>query len=161
TASPDCRVTRSGNRRIGGPGRYPKINIGIVPAAAVERDITCPTPDDHVASGPDCCVTRSGIRRVANASGCPRVRAGVVSATGIKKEIDSIPRSAPDDHFAARPDSGVRKPGARHVGSAGGCPTIRAEIVSPAGVQSWTTEVGATPDNHFTAGPNCRVIYSP
>ena len=43
-------------------------------------------------------------------------------------------RSAPDDHFAAGPDCRVSS-GSRCVGRAGGCPTIRAGIVSPAGVR--------------------------
>ena len=43
--------------------------------------------------------------------------------------------STPDDHFAARPDCRVKVSGSGRVGSAGGCPTVRAGIVSPAGVQ--------------------------
>ena len=42
--------------------------------------------------------------------------------------------SAPDDHFTAGPDCGVTVSGSGRVGGAGGCPTIRAGIVSPAGV---------------------------
>ncbi len=44
--------------------------------------------------------------------------------------------SAPDDHFTAGPDCRVIGSGSGRVGGAGGCPTIRAGIVSPAGVQS-------------------------
>ena len=44
-------------------------------------------------------------------------------------------KSAPDDHFTAGPDCGVNVSGSGRVGGAGGCPTIRAGIVSPAGVQ--------------------------
>ena len=42
--------------------------------------------------------------------------------------------STPDDHFAAGPDCRVTVSGSGRVGGAGGCPTIRAGIVSPAGV---------------------------
>ena len=42
------------------------------------------------------------------------------------------------------------------VGGAGGCPTIRAGIVSPASVEI-AAAVVSTPDDHFTAGPDCRV----
>ena len=49
--------------------------------------------------------------------------------------------------------------GGGRVGGAGGCPTIRARIVSPAGVQSRLVPSSA-PDDHFTAGPHCRVIES-
>ena len=41
------------------------------------------------------------------------------------------------------------------VGGAGGCPAIRTGIVSPAGVQE--AAVTTAPDDHFTAGPDCRV----
>ncbi len=45
--------------------------------------------------------------------------------------------------------------GSGRIGGAGGCPTIRAGIVSPAGVQ--LTAIKSTPYNHFTAGPHRRV----
>ena len=64
--------------------------------------------------------------------------------------------SAPDDHFTAGPDCCVRDSANGRVGGAGGCPTIRAGIVSPAGVIERTS----TPDDHFTAGPDCRVTVS-
>ena len=44
--------------------------------------------------------------------------------------------SAPDDHFTAGPHCRVNVSASGRVGRAGGCPTIRAGIVSPAGVQS-------------------------
>ena len=44
------------------------------------------------------------------------------------------------------------------VGSAGGCPTVGAGIISAAGVQ--IAAVISTPDDHFTAGPDCRVRLS-
>ena len=43
--------------------------------------------------------------------------------------------SAPDDHFTAGPHCRVIVSGTGRVGRAGGCPAIRAGIVSPAGVQ--------------------------
>ena len=45
-------------------------------------------------------------------------------------------QSTPDDHFTASPDCRVTVSGIGCVGRAGGCPTIRAGIVSAAGVQS-------------------------
>jgi len=47
-------------------------------------------------------------------------------------------------------------PAGGRIGGAGGCPTIRAGIVSPASVAA----AQATPDDHFTAGPHRRVIVS-
>ena len=68
-------------------------------------------------------------------------------------------RSAPDDHFAAGPDCRVTISASGRVGGAGGCPTIRAGIVSPAGVQT-AAAVKSAPDDHFAAGPHCRVTDS-
>ena len=67
--------------------------------------------------------------------------------------------STPDDHFAAGPDCRVSVSAGGRVGGAGGCPTIRAGIVSPAGVQKIVAIISA-PDDHFTAGPDCRVSSS-
>ena len=47
----------------------------------------------------------------------------------------SVTISAPDDHFTASPDCRVNGSGSGRVGRAGGCPTIRAGIVSPASVE--------------------------
>ena len=68
--------------------------------------------------------------------------------------------SAPDDHFTAGPDCRVIVSGSGRVGGAGGCPTVRAGIVSPAGVQRAGAAINSAPDDHFTAGPDCRVIVS-
>ena len=81
-----------------------------------------------------------------------------VSSTGVQKAAAT--NSAPDDHFTAGPDCRVSDSASGRVGGAGGCPTIRAGIVSPAGVQKIADCVSSTPDDHFTAGPHCRVKYS-
>ena len=65
--------------------------------------------------------------------------------------------STPDDHFTAGPDRRVTVSGIGRVGGAGGCPTVRAGIVSPAGVEIVPMTVPA-PDDHFAAGPDRRVI---
>ena len=49
-------------------------------------------------------------------------------------------------------------PAGGRIDRAGGCPTIRAGIVSPAGVKIGAG-AKATPDDHFTAGPHRRVMY--
>ncbi len=59
----------------------------------------------------------------------------------------------------ASPDCGVPLSASGRIGGACGCPTICAGIVSPAGVQIRVAAPPA-PDNHFTAGPDCRVIGS-
>ena len=68
--------------------------------------------------------------------------------------------STPDDHFTAGPHCRVTVSGSGRVGGAGGCPTIRAGIVSPAGVEIAVAVASSTPDDHFTAGPDCRVRRS-
>ena len=50
-----------------------------------------------------------------------------------KSETACLP--SPDDHFTAGPDCCVHRPLTWRVDGAGGCPTIRAGIVSPAGVK--------------------------
>ena len=119
------------------------------------------------------------------------------------------PSSAPDDHFTAGPHCRVNVSGSGRVGRAGGCPTIRAGIVSPAGVRKprscqlhpkrsfhcrsrlpcdrfgqrarwwcwWLSNYPcwdcisrrcsyspdadpSAPNDHFTAGPDCRVTGS-
>ena len=59
--------------------------------------------------------------------------AGIVSAAAVEAVRRCYP-STPNDHFTAGPDCRVKVPGRGRVGYAGGCPTIRAGIVSPAGV---------------------------
>ena len=53
----------------------------------------------------------------------------------------------------------MKSSGRGRVVGAGGCPAISAWIISAAGVKvAGITE--STPDDHFTAGPDCRVIES-
>src|SRR5437763_9868665 len=74
--------------------------------------------------------------------------AGIRYANGI---------SAPNDHFTAGPDCRMIRSGSGRVGGAGGSPTIRAGIVSPAGVDKVSAGDDTTPDDHFTAGPDVPV----
>ena len=46
------------------------------------------------------------------------------------------------------------------ISGAGGCPGVRAGIVSPASVEEVEAVILSAPDNHLTAGPNCRVRVS-
>jgi len=70
-------------------------------------------------------------------------------------------KSAPDDHFARGPNRRIIVSCSRCVSGAGGCPTIRAGIVSAASVQIAEAAIRASaPDNHFAAGPHCGVKVS-
>src|SRR5207249_8768441 len=62
-----------------------------------------------------------------------------------------------DNHLITGPDGRVRVPWEWRVGDASGCPTIRARIVSPAGVKLIVATQRSSPDNHFTASPDGRV----
>ena len=69
--------------------------------------------------------------------------------------------STPDDHFAVIPNCRLVCSGTRRVTCASGHPTIRAGIISPTGVQNVARiKIDATPNNHFAAGPYCRMAVS-
>jgi len=44
-----------------------------------------------------------------------------------------------------------------HISGAGGCPGVRAGIVSPASVQIAVVGAKSAPDDHLTTCPHCRV----
>jgi len=60
--------------------------------------------------------------------------------------------SAPNDHLAIGPHCSVSEPCGWSVDGAGGCPAVRAGIVSAAGVET-VGVIPSAPNNHFTAGP--------
>src|SRR5207248_9903656 len=64
--------------------------------------------------------------------------------------------SSPDDHLTAGPDCREFLSANGRVCRAGGCPVVRARIVSPAGVQKAAAIISA-PDDHFTPSPHCHV----
>ena len=70
--------------------------------------------------------------------------------------------SAPDDHFGVGPHCRALGSASGRVGGAGRCPTVGAGIVSPAGIQIMTATIEEipAPDDHFGAGPHCRVKVS-
>ena len=71
--------------------------------------------------------------------------AGLYLAACVQVEVQ-MP-STPNDHFTAGPDCRVSCSGSGRVGGAGGCPTVRAGIVSTAGVKiSWNHR--SAPDDH-------------
>ena len=78
----------------------------------------------------------------------------------VLKYVDTVGISAPDDHFAASPDCRVIGSGVGRIGGAGGCPSISAGVILPAGIKS-AVGVGSAPDDHFAAGPHCGVKYRP
>src|SRR5207244_12644931 len=108
-----------------------------------------------------CRVKFSASGGIVGAGSCPTICAGIVSAPGVQPVTTTIIKiSAPNDHFSARPDCRVIDSEGRRVGSAGGCPTVGAGIVSHVVVEiAFDVRVSA-PDDHFTAGPDWRVLVS-
>ena len=104
----------------------------------------------------------SGRGRAGGAGSCPTVGAGIVSPAGVQNA--GAADSAPDDHFAAGPHCRVKLSGSGRAGGAGSNPVVGAGnrqtgAVSPAGVQI-AAAAGSAPDDHFGAGPHCRVKVS-
>src|SRR5204863_9495338 len=82
----------------------------------------------------------------------PASRCWFVPATSIKVVVLVV--TAPDNHFTARPHRRVKDSGQRRIDNRGRCPTIRAGIVSAAGVQNRRVRnVVSTPDDHLATGP--------
>ena len=160
TAGPHCRVTVSGSGRVGRAGGCPTIRAGIVSPAGVQivvRHHIHPRRSFHCRSTLPCDTYRPVGALVV-------LVAVQLSVLGLYLppvfKVAAAIRSAPDDHFTAGPHCRVNESGSGRVGRAGGCPTIRAGIVSPAGVQIVADVISSTPDDHFTASPDCRVIDS-
>src|SRR5207248_3048306 len=109
---------------------------------------------------PHCRMVASGSGRGSGVGGCPTIRAGSISSAGVEKAAEVI--SAPDDHVAAGPHSRVKLSSSRRAGDAGSCPTVSAGIISTASVKKVIapTVISAAPDDHFAAGPHCRVEHS-
>ena len=132
TAGPHCCVPVSGRGRVGGAGGCPTVGAGIVSSAGVQKVPPSSAPDDHFTAGPHCRVIRIGQRARWWCWWLSNYRCWDCISRRCSK---SMPLSAPDDHFTAGPHCCVPVSGRGRVGGAGGCPTVRAGIVSPAGVQ--------------------------
>src|SRR5262245_45647810 len=83
-----------------------------------------------------------------------------VSPACICEKRGSSDPPPPYDHFTAGPDCRVIGPANGRVGSVGSSPTIRAGVVSPAGVEIIGTTIPSAPDDHFTAAPHRGVQLS-
>src|SRR5205823_641271 len=162
-AGPHCRVLVSGSGRAGGAGSCPTVGAGIVSPPGVKKAAAADSaPDDHFAAGPHCRVKVSGSGRAGGAGSCPIVGAGIVSPPGVQNAAAADP--APGAPFPAGPHCRVKLSGSGRAGGAGSNPVVGAGnrqtgAVSPAGVQKAAAVISA-PDNHFAAGPHCRVKLS-
>ena len=135
----------------------------MISAASIKISVNInPTPDDHFAAGPHCCVIRSASGRVGSARWSPRVigarrrQLRAVSAAGVQRADEIL--SAPDDHLAASPHCRVTSAASGRAGGAGGCPAVGAGIIPAASIISAASAVvHSAPNDHFAAGPDCRV----
>src|SRR5262249_8022354 len=67
--------------------------------------------------------------------------------------------SSPNNHFIAYPHRRMEPPSKWGVGSASGCPSVCARIISPPCIEKGGIVLTA-PNSHFTAGPHCFVSKS-
>jgi hypothetical protein len=121
-------------RFCGGRGyRRRRSGLGAVPAPSVKTTcvIVIATPNYHFIASPDCSMVISRSRRVENAGRRPSVRIGIIPSTSIQRR----------NRYRCR-----RRRRARS----------RVEVVSRSGVQLGPL-TQATPNNHFTTRPDCRV----
>ena len=128
------------------PGLY-------LPAGVQVSEVGRSAPDDHFAAGPHCRVSHRPAGALVVLVAVQLSVLGLYLPAGV--QIAAAVISAPDDHFAAGPHCRVSSSASGRAGGAGGCPTVGAGIVSPAGVQKLPSK--STPDDHFAAGPHCRV----
>ena len=110
--SSTARAPGSGSGGASGGCGYPAIRAGVVSTAGVQKsgaaNNSAPRVSFHSRSTrPRAHGSASG--RASGAGGCPTVGAGVVSAACVP--IAAIVMSAPDDHFAASPNSCVKVSG--------------------------------------------------
>src|SRR6266576_6993070 len=158
-STPPC--DRFGRWHVGHTSGGPRVRGGIVSPAGIDRKrgkkTYCSAPDNHFTTRPDCRVQTSAKRRVAKAGSYPTICNGIVSAACgeiVKREAWFF--AAPDNHFSAGPNGCAATSRFGRVDRSSGGPSVRAGIVSPAGVIAAVS----TPDNHFSAGPHRPVTTS-
>ena len=167
TASRNCYVPKSSQRRASGADRCPTVGARIVSSARIQgvAVIVNSAPDDHFAASQHREVTPSAVRRTKGVSRGPTVGDGVVPPARVKTgRWRELMRAAPNDHFAASPHRRVKASAVRRTKGVSRGPTVRDGVVPPASVKPslWEAReaMKTAPDNHFATGPYCRVISS-
>ena len=143
---------------VGGADGCPTVCAGIVsPAGIPVVVIISSAPDDHFAAGPDCRVKPARSGRVDGAGGCPTIRHRIVSPAGVQKRPPLFP---PQMIISLPVQTAVcqyRPSGALMVLVA-----IQVSVLGlylPPVLRGGKAKISA-PDNHFSAGPDRRVIVS-
>jgi hypothetical protein len=156
-------VIVAGIGRLDGAGSSPIVRSRIIASASVEGIAVKSAPDDHFTAGPHRGVINSGSGHIRRTGRRPTVRVrSVSSASADNMAVGSTVFPTPHDHLTARPYSRVRVSDIGRVGGTGGCPRVGAGIISASGVE--VLAVGKTefptPDDHFTASPDCCMFVS-
>ena len=145
TAGPDCGLTIALNGSVGGAGGSPSVGSGII----------SPTGAGNWRYG--WCWRRCCCRR--RFAGRRSWRIGGFCGVSPADAVVTVGTSSPHYHFTVRPHCRVKVSGGGCAGGAGGCPAIRARLISPTAVYV-AVAIIATPNHHLFAGPNCRVTPS-
>ena len=127
-------------------GCCPTIGDGIVSPTGVKVAFFChhlrPRQSFHSGSRRLCAALAACCRRVGRAGCRPAICRRIVAPTGV--EINKgvqITNSAPNNHFALRPDGGVDVSAIGRVGRAGYRPAICRRIVAPTSVNTGANQV--------------------
>src|SRR5207245_4559862 len=114
---------------------------------------------DLITTGLDGCMILSVSGCGSGRGICPAIADRIISAAGVQVNVVDAAKSAPDNHFTARPDCCVISSASGRVGKAGDRPRVGEGVVSPAVEQIVRIRTSA-PDNHFPDCPDSCVMDS-
>ena len=112
-------------------------------------------PDDHFTAGPNCRVIGSRIGRIGGAGGCPAICAGIVSPTSVQTALVPTP---PQTIISLPVQTAVCAN--RALGALVALVAVQLFVLGlylPPVFNSMAHRSHSAPDDHFTAGPHCRV----
>ena len=152
-AGPHRTVHCSAIRRVSRVSSGPAVLGGIISSAGA---IVSSAPDDHFKASPYCGVVGPAIWRVNSLRGRPIAGCGFVQPSSVQVALRIKVETSPNNHLAATPYGGMSVSCHGRAGVSGNCPVVHCGIVLAAGVQVIEAVI-PSPNNHFVAGPDCRV----
>ena len=156
-AGPDCRVHGSRSGRVGGAGGCPTIRAGIVSAAGVNKvPVSSSAPDDHFAAGPDCRVTVSGSRARWWCWWLSNCRCWDCICRRCSNGWSHLSR--PRRSFRCR--SRLPCDASRAAGALVVLVAVQLSVLGLYLPPVFKYVIPSAPDDHFAAGPHCRVSVS-
>ena len=134
--------------------------LGIVSPASVQRRCRYhirPRRSFHCRSRLPC-DSLGAVGRIGGAGSCPTIRAGIVSPASVQNVCSHHIRPRRSFHCRSRPPCDC-------IGQRAHWSVLVAVQLSVPGlylppVFKWHAVIISTPDDHFAAGPHCRVIVS-